>query len=73
MKINTSKTNYMVFSGYQENFATRLSINGDVIDCKKVVKILEVWICEDAGDWSINLSNICKKSYASISNMQAYM
>ena len=67
MKINTSKTNYMVFSRCQENFATRLSINGDVIDRKKVVKILGVWISEDAGDWSINISDICKKSYARIS------
>ena len=67
MKINTSKTNYMLFSRCQQNFATRLSVNGDTIDRKKAVKILGVWISEDAGDWSINITEICKKSYARIS------
>jgi hypothetical protein len=67
MKINSSKTNYMVFSRCQQDFATRLSINGDVIERKKVVKILGVWISEDAGDWSINTTEICKKSYGRIS------
>ena len=67
MKINTSKTNYMVFSRCQQDFTTRLSINGDTIDRKKVVKILGVWISEDAGDWSVNIAEICKKSYGRIS------
>ena len=66
MKINSSKSNYMVISRCQEDFATRLTINGDVIERKKVVKILGVWISEDAGDWSINISEICKKAYGRI-------
>ena len=36
----------------------RLSINGDVIDRKKVVNILGVWISEDEGDWRINMQEI---------------
>ena len=67
MKINTAKTNYMIFSRCQENFTTRLSINGDTIQRKKVVKILGVWISEDAGDWSVNTSEICKNAYGRIS------
>ena len=67
MKINSSKSNYMVISRCQEDFTTRLTINGDVIERKKVVKILGVWISEDAGDWSINISEICKKAYGRIS------
>ena len=67
MKINTSKTNYMVFSRCQQDFTTRLSINGDTIYRKKVIKILGVWISEDAGDWSVNIAEICKKSYGRIS------
>ena len=67
MKINSSKSNYMVLSRCQEDFTTRLTINGDVIERKKAVKILGVWISEDAGDWSINISEICKKAYGRIS------
>ena len=67
MKINTSKTNYMLFSCYQQDLATRLYVNEETIDSKKIVKIRGVWISEDAGNWSINISEICKKSYGRIS------
>ena len=67
MKINTTKTNYMIISRSQENFTTRLSINGDKIDRQSVVKVLGVWISEDVGDWSYNISQICKKAYGRIS------
>ena len=67
MKINSSKSNYQIFSRCQTDFATRLTIGGDKIDRKPISKILGVWISEDAGDWSINTSEICKKSYARIS------
>ena len=67
MKINTAKTNYMIFSRSQEYFTTRLSIKGDTIERKAALKILGVWITEDAGDWSVNTSEICKKAYGRIS------
>ena len=69
MKINSGiiKTNYVIFSRCQENFTTRLSINGNTIDRKYVIKILGVWISEDAGDWSVNTQEIYRKSYARIS------
>ena len=54
MKINSSKSNYVIFSWSSEHFATRLSIDGEKIDRKFAVKILGVWISEDAGDWSRN-------------------
>ena len=56
MKINSSKSNYMVFSRSKENFATRLTINDDKIDRKHVNKILGVWLTEDAGNWQKNVS-----------------
>jgi hypothetical protein len=49
MKINSSKSNYQVFSRSKENFATRLTINNETIDRKSIVKILGVWLTEDAG------------------------
>jgi hypothetical protein len=67
MKIISSKTNYMIISRSQENFTTRLSINGEKIDRKSVVKVLGVWLSEDAGDWSINISQICRKAYGRLS------
>jgi hypothetical protein len=67
MKINSSKSNYMVFSRSHENFATSLTLNGDKIDRKEVNKILGIWLTEDAGDWQRNTSEICKKAYGRMS------
>ena len=67
MKINSSKSNYQVFSRSKENFATRLTINNEKIDRKSIVKILGVWLTEDAGCWEKNVSEICKKAYGRIS------
>ena len=67
MKINSAKTNYIIFSRCQENFTTRLSINGDTIDRRYVIKLLGVWISQDAGDWSVNTQEICRKAYGRIS------
>ena len=67
MKINSSKSNYMIFSRCHENFATRLTLNGEKIDRKEVNKILGIWLTEDAGDWQKNTSEICKKAYGRMS------
>ena len=67
MKLNSSKSNYMVFSRSQEEFVTRLAIDGQTIDQKEACKILGVWISQDAGDWERNTKEICKSAYARIS------
>ena len=67
MKINSSKSNYMVFSRSKEDFATRLTLNDEKIDRKSVNKILGLWLTEDAGNWQKNISEICKKAYGRIS------
>ena len=67
MKLNSSKSNYMVFSQSQEVFATRLAIDGQTIEQKEACKILGVWISQDAGDWGRNTTEICKSAYARIS------
>ena len=66
MKINSSKSNYMVFSRSKENFTTRLFLNNDKIDRKPVNKILGLWLTEDAGNWQKNVSEICKKAYGRV-------
>ena len=67
MKLNSSKSNYMIFSRSQEEFATRLAINGQTIEQKEACKVLGVWISQDAGDWERNTKEICKSAYSRIS------
>ena len=67
MKLNSSKSNYMVFSRSQENFVTRLSIDGQNIQQKEACKVLGVWISQDAGNWEKNTKEICKSAYSRVS------
>ena len=62
MKINEKKSNYMVFSRSQEKFATRLNMNGVLLEKVPATKLLGVWVTEDLS-WSRNCSEICKKAY----------
>ena len=63
MKINEKKSNYMVFSRSQEKFATRLHMNGVLLEKVPATKLLGVWVTEDLS-WSRNCSEICKKAYS---------
>ena len=67
MKLNPSKSSYMVFSRSQEEFATRLALNSKILEQKTVAKILGVWIEEDAGCWQKNTTELCKSAYSRIS------
>ena len=67
MKINSSKSNYMIFSRCMEDFTTRLTLDNEKIDRKPINKILGVWLTEDAGNWNKNVSEICKKAYGRVS------
>ena len=66
MKLNAAKCEYMVFSRSEENFATRLAINGTNLDRVHVSKILGVWISDDLS-WSRNSAEICKQAYSRLS------
>ena len=48
MKMNPSKSSYMVFTRSQEVFATRLTLNSKNLEQKTACKVLGVWIQEDA-------------------------
>ena len=67
MKLNPSKSSYMVFSRSQEVFATRLTLNSQTLEQKDACKILGVWIEEDAGSWQRNTKELCKSAYSRIS------
>ena len=61
MKINEDKSNYMIFSRSQENFATRLTLNNVKLEQLNVTKVLGIWLSEDLS-WSRNTREICIKA-----------
>ena len=63
MKLNEEKTNYMIFSRSQSEFATRLSVNGQTLDRVEAVKVVGVWLTTWL-DWERNTSEICRRAYA---------
>ena len=63
MKLNTDKTNYMVFSRSEKEFATRLTLDGNTIDRVEETKLVGVWLTTWL-DWEKNTREICKKAYA---------
>ena len=67
MLLNPLKCNYIIFSRSQEVFATRLTVNGDIIKQQNAVRILGCWVQEDAGKWSRNTTELCRGAYARLS------
>ena len=65
MKLNEEKTNYMIFSRSQSEFATRLSVNGKTLDRVEAAKVVGVWLTTWL-DWERNTSEICRKAYARV-------
>ena len=49
MKLNEEKSNYIIFSKAREDFAARLTLNGKLLERKKVTKIAGV-LLEEKGD-----------------------
>jgi len=62
MKLNEAKTTYMIFSRARNTFATRFTVNGKHLERTKGIKILGMWLQEDAG-WQTNTQQLCKKAY----------
>ena len=67
MKLNSSKSKYVLHTRMKENFATRFTLDGSHIDRQRVTKILGVWIGEDPSNWEVNTKEIVKRTYASLS------
>ena len=59
MQLNTNKSNYMVFSRSEKEFATRLSINGETLNRIEETKLVGVWLTTWL-DWEKNTKEICK-------------
>ena len=63
MKLNETKSNYMVFSRSETEIATRLTVNSKTIDRIEEIKLVGVWLTTWL-DWVKNTREICKKAYA---------
>ena len=63
MKLNEEKSNYMVFSRSNTEFATRLTMNEKTLERAEHVKLVGVWITTYL-DWEKNTKEMCKKAYA---------
>ena len=66
MRLNRDKTNYIVFSRARAEFATRFSLDGQILERKKFTKLLGVWLQEDGG-WQKNVEETCKAAYMRVS------
>ena len=66
MKLNETKSNYLVFTRTRTDFMTRLTLNEEKLDQVKVIKLLGVWISEDLS-WSKNTQEIVKKCFSRLS------
>ena len=65
MKLNESKSKYIIFSRSKQEFNTRLQLNEQAIERIPAIKVLGVWIEEDM-KWDLNTKQICKKSFTRI-------
>jgi len=66
MKLNPEKCNYVILSQAQQDFVTRLTVNGLKIDQKEYTKILGCWIEEDPGKWGKNTKELVKSAFSRI-------
>ena len=67
MKLNPEKCDYLILSRAQQDFVTRLTVNGLKIDQKETTKILGCWIEEDLGKWGKNTKELVKSAFSRIS------
>ena len=63
MQLNPSKSNYMVFSRSNTEFATRLSLDNHTLDRVEEVKLVGVWLTTFL-DWEKNTREMTKRAYA---------
>ena len=66
MRLNENKTSYIVFTRARQSFATRLTLNSNLLERKNSIKLLGMTLQEDGG-WEENTRDLCKKAYARIS------
>ena len=63
MQLNEKKSQYMIFSRSNSEFATRLTMNGNTLDRVEEIKLVGVWLTTFL-DWDKNTREMCKKAFA---------
>ena len=63
MKMSEKKSNYMIYSRSNTEFATCLSLNKQILERVEEAKLSGVWITMFL-DWAKNTKELCKKLYA---------
>ena len=66
MRINTKKSNYMIFTRSKANFETRLKINDELLTRVDEVKLVGVWLQSDL-KWTKNSKELTRKAFSRIS------
>ena len=66
VKLNELKSNYIVFSRCQSEFATRLKLNNKNLEQVGSIKFLGVWLTKNLS-WQKNCEEILKKAHKRIS------
>ena len=67
MKLNSDKSKYILHTRTKEDFATRFTLDGCLIDRETATKVLGVWVGQDPSCWDINTKQIIRRTYASMS------
>jgi hypothetical protein len=66
MKLNEAKTKYLIFHRTQQQFSTRLTVNGKVLKIQKSFKLLGIWLEENVG-WKKNIEELYRNAYSRLS------
>ena len=65
MMVNENKSNYIINSRTEQEFSTRLQLNGIILERLSVTKMLGVRLQEDLG-WEENTKQTGKKAHARV-------
>ena len=63
MMLNQEKTKYMIFNFGKQQFSTRLSLKGKVLEEVKEIKLLGTYITKDL-KWNRNTNHLVKRAYS---------
>ena len=66
MKLNTKKSKYILYTRMKEDFASRFTLDGSLLERQSALKIWGIWISEVPGCWERNSREIMKHTYGNI-------
>ena len=61
MLLNEDKSKYMIFTRSNTEFATRLALNGNILERIEEIQLVGVWLTTYL-DWDKNTCELCRKA-----------